>query len=99
MAFKELRRLLASAVNARTLLVPTSPSVACALTELIGLLKRDVVLTRDEVEGLMACLLTSGDAPTGTTRLSDWLGDNSDGVGRRYISELRRNWRENANSS
>ena len=52
---------------------------------------RDVVLTRDEVDGLMAGLLTSEVQPTGTTRLSDWLEDNADSLGRRYVSELRRN--------
>ena len=47
--------------------------VGLALTRLVGLLMRDVALTRDEVVGLMAGLLTSEAAPTGTTRLSDWL--------------------------
>ena len=35
-------------------------------------------------------LLTSGEPLTGTTRLSDWLAENGDGLGRRYVSELRR---------
>ena len=39
----------------------------------MGLLLRDVVLTRDEVGGLMAGLLTSDGQPTGTTGLGDWL--------------------------
>ena len=63
------------------------------LTRLVGLLMRDVALTRDEVVGLMAGLLTSEAAPTSTTRLADWLDDNADGLGRRYVSELRRNYR------
>ena len=54
---------------------------------------RDMALTRDEVEGLMDGLLTSDEPPTGTTRLSDWLAENADGLGRRYVSELRRNYR------
>ena len=41
----------------------------------------------------MAGLLTSEAAPTGTTRLSVWLAENADGLGRRYVSELRRNFR------
>ena len=31
----------------------------------------------------MAGLLTSEAAPTGTTRLSDWLAESGDGLGRR----------------
>ena len=93
--FEELLRLLASAVGVRSRLMHTPPSLALALalTGLVGLLMRDLALTRDEVDGLMAGLLTSDAAPTGTTRLSDWLKDNADGLGRRYTSELRRNYR------
>ena len=63
------------------------------LTRLVGLLMRDIALTRDEVDGLMAGLLTSAAAPAGTTRLSDWLQYNADRLGRRYVSEIRRNFR------
>ena len=41
-------------------------------------------------------LLTSEAASSGTTRLSDWLAQNGDGLGRRYVSELRRNYRGEA---
>ena len=92
-SFKALLRLLASSMGVRSRLLHTPPSLALALTGLVGLLMRDLALTRDEVDGLMAGLLTSDAAPTGTTRLSDWLKDNADGLGRRYTSELRRNYR------
>ena len=91
--FEELLRLLASAVGARVRLVHTPPSLGFALTRLIGLLLRDVVLTRDEVDGLIAGLLTTTGTPSGKTRLSEWLDGNSDSLGRRDVSELRRNFR------
>ena len=93
--FDELLRLLASAVNARVRLVHTPPSLGFALTRLVGLLLRDVALTRDEVDGLMAGLLTSDAAPAGTTRLAGWLGAYGKGLGRSYVSELRRNFTRN----
>ena len=80
-------------VGARVRLVNTPPSLGFGLTRLVGLLLRDVVLSRDEVDGLMAGLLTSDGTPTGATRLADWLDDNSGGLGRRYVSERRRNYR------
>ena len=92
-SFEALLRLLASAMGVRARLVHTPPSAGLALTRLVGLLMRDVALTRDEVDGLMAGRLTSEEPPTGTTRLSDWLDANADGLGRRYVSELRRNYR------
>ena len=79
-------------VGARVRLVHTPPALGYALTRLVGLLLRDVVLTCDEVDGLMAGLLTSGAAPVGTTRLGDWLIGNADALGWRYVSELRRNY-------
>jgi NADH dehydrogenase len=91
-SFETLLRLLASAVGARVRLVHTPPSVGFGLTRLVGLMLRDVVLTRDEVDGLMAGLLTSNSSPTGTTRLADWLDDNGEILGRRYVSERRRNY-------
>ena len=84
-SFEELLRLLASAVGARVRLVHTPAPVGLALTRLVGLLLRDVVLTRDEVDGLMAGLLTSGESPTGKTNLDEWLAENSGHLG----SQLR----------
>ncbi len=78
-------------MGVRARLMHTSPSVGLALTGLVGLLMRDVALTGDEVAGLMAGLLTSEVALTGATRLGDWLPGNVDGLGRTYVSELRRN--------
>ncbi len=80
-------------MGARVRLVHTPPPLGCTLTRLVGLLLRDVVLTRDEVDGLMAGLLTSNGVPTGTTRLDDWLNDEAKVHGRRYMSELLRNYR------
>ena len=92
-SFEDLLRLLASSMGVRRWFLHTPPRVGLALSRVVGLLMRDMVLTRDEVVGLMAGLLTSGEPPTGTTRLSDWLEGNADGMGRRYVSELRRNYR------
>ena len=92
-SFEALLRLLASSMGVRRWFLHSPPRVGLALTGLVGLLMRDIVLTRDEVDGLMAGLLTSREPATGRTRLADWLVQNEDGLGRRYVSELRRNWR------
>ena len=93
-SFEELLDLLASAVGARIRLVHTPVPVGYALTRLVGLVLRDVVLTRDEVDGLMAGLLTSDSKPVGSTRLKGWLEGSADGLGRTYVSEMRRNFRK-----
>ena len=92
-SFEAVLRLLASSMGVRRWFLHTPPRVGLALTGLVGLLMRDMALTHDEVVGLMADLLTSEAAPTGTTKLRDWLAEYGDGLGRRYVSELRRNYR------
>lgn len=93
LTFEDLVRVIARGVRSRARLVHVRPSLALALVKAVGLLVNDVVLTRHEVEGLMAGLLVGrGDPPTGETRFSEWLDQNADGLGRRYRSELRRHY-------
>ena len=93
LTFEELLRLIASKMRTTCTFVHTPPTIGLALTNVIGLLKRDIVLTRDELDGLMSNLLVSYAPPTGTTRLADWLNENADALGRTYQSELARNFR------
>ena len=44
--------MLASAVGGRVRLVHTQPSGGFTMTRVVGLLLRDLVLTREEVDGL-----------------------------------------------
>jgi NADH dehydrogenase len=60
--------------------------VACAL----GAWKRDVVVTRDEIRGLMEGLLDVDAQPAGPTRLTEWARNHSSHLGREYASELGR---------
>ena len=53
-----------------------------------GWLVRDVVLTRDEIDGLMAGHLVSADPPTTSIRFTEWLEAEGATLGRRYASEL-----------
>ena len=57
---------------------------------LVGKLMGDVLLTHEEVEGLMAGLLHTDSPPTAPTRLSDWLRENAATLGQRYFAELVR---------
>jgi NADH dehydrogenase len=92
--FDELVRLIARKINRRVMLVHLPPSLALFASRLIGLMVGDVVLTREEVDGLMANLLVSKRPPTGTTKLSEWLSHNAAQVGVQYASELGRHFRK-----
>ena len=91
--FDALVRLLAGAVGSRARILHLPPGLAFATVRFMGLLLGDVLLTRDEIQGLMAGLLASDAPPAGTTRLESWLAENAARLGREYASELKRHYR------
>jgi NADH dehydrogenase len=91
--FAELVRLVGVAVGARRPLVRAPVGLVLGLGDLIGRVRRDVVLTPDELAGLRASLLVSHEPPLGRESFREWVAANADGLGRRYVSELARNYR------
>lgn len=91
-SFKDLVRLIARTVGKRARMIQVPPSIALAGSKLIGALVRDVVMTKEELDGLMAGLCVSHEPPTAPTHLSDWLARNASSVGARWASELRRHF-------
>jgi nucleoside-diphosphate-sugar epimerase len=91
-SFDAFVRLIASAVGSRAWIAHASPDVTLAAGRLAGLALRDVLVTRDELDALMAGLLVSAEAPRGRDRFDEWIGEHGARVGRRYTSELARNF-------
>ncbi len=91
--FEQLVRLIMEKLHKRIILAHVQPRIALSLAKLIEPFLGDVLITRDEIYGLMADLLISHQPPTGHTRLSDWLEEHSTSVGKKYASELARHYR------
>ena len=94
LAFNEFVALVRHAVGSRALLVHMPVAASLAAAKVIGLLVRDVVLTRHEVTELQRRLMLSAEPPAGTVRLADWLSANADDLGRHWASELERHFRK-----
>jgi uncharacterized protein YbjT (DUF2867 family) len=86
--FNELVTLLARTVASKARIIHVSPSIELVLARIFSRLTGDVTLTYDEIRGLMQNLLVSRNAPTATTRLSEWLAHNADLIGTSYRSEM-----------
>ncbi len=71
-------------------IVSVPPWVGYLASLALGLLVRDVVVTRDKIAGLMNNLLYVDSPPTGTTKLTAWATENAASLGRHYASELAR---------
>lgn len=91
-SFEELVRLIAGRLGRSVRLVHLPPPLAYVATLLTGWVVGDVVLTWEEYQGLMGNLLASDGPSTGQTRLSEWLAENREQVGRRYASEVARHY-------
>lgn len=93
MTFSELVEAIAIAAGRRPRFVYLSPRQAILAADAIGRLYKDVLLTRQELEGLMQELLVSHERPRGTRRLDNFLLTYADTLGINYASELDRHWR------
>lgn len=92
-SFEELVRLIARILRRKVLFLHVKPGLAFSLAKLIEPLLGDVLITRDEIAGLMADLLISPKPATGSTHLQTWLEQNAATIGKHYASELRRHYR------
>ena len=94
--FTELVQIIHARVGSHARVVSLPPGLALFLSRFVGMLVNDVVLTRDEVVGLMDNLLVTKSSPVGKTKFSEWAKENVQFLGTNYASELERHYRFNA---
>ncbi len=93
LSFKGLFEELGLAIGASRPIVGTpcwTIPLVHASTSLLGYLHGDVMLTRDEIRGLMENRLSSSAPSAGATSLRRWMHEHASTLGRRYSSELSR---------
>jgi NADH dehydrogenase len=88
--YKGLVQEVGRIIGKRRPVISVSPSLGYFAGWLLGKLVGDVMLTREEIAGLMADLLCTDSPPAGTTRLTDWATRHAATLGRKYTSELAR---------
>lgn len=70
--------------------VSIPPSVGYWIGRVVGAVKNDAVITREEIRGLMQGRLYVDAPPAGSTALTDWAREHREALGERYASELAR---------
>ncbi len=88
--YRELVHTLGEIIGVRRPIISVPPSVALAVGWLIGKIVGDVMITRDEIDGLQRGLLCTDSLPAGKTRLTDWAREHAHELGVHYASELAR---------
>ena len=88
--YRRLVEEIGNIIGVKRPIVAVPPAIGYAVGAVLGKLVGDVMITRDEVEGLMADLLVTSSPPAGSTRLTDWARQHADTLGKHYASELAR---------
>jgi uncharacterized protein YbjT (DUF2867 family) len=89
-SYRELVATLGRIIGKPRPTVRVPPRLGYLGSCILGWWLGDVMLTWDEVQGLMAGLLATDAPPAGSTRLTDWAIENAAILGRHYASELAR---------
>jgi NADH dehydrogenase len=89
-AYSELVWTIGDIIGKRRLMLSVSPTVGYWAGWLIGKLMGDILITHDEITGLMQGLLYTSSPPVGTTRFTTWAKEHAATLGMHYASELQR---------
>lgn len=89
--YRDLVTTIGEIIGTPRRIVSIPPWLGLAVARMVGRVLGDVLVTRDEIAGLMGDLLYVPGAPAkGTTRLTEWARENASTLGRVYLSELAR---------
>jgi NADH dehydrogenase len=88
--YKGLVQEIGKIIGKKRPIISIPPTIGCIVGSMIGKIVDDVLITREEIEGLMANLLYVDSPPVGKTKLADWVKEHAESLGRHYASELAR---------
>jgi NADH dehydrogenase len=88
--YRELASSVGEIIGKKRPIVSVPPSLGYAVGWVISKLVGDVMITREEIAGLMTNLLYVDAPPAGWTKLTDWARERASRLGMHYTSELAR---------
>jgi NADH dehydrogenase len=88
--YRELVEKIGGIIGKERPLLSIPPWLGYAAGWGLGKLVNDVIITRPEIEGLMADLLYVDSPPAGQTKLTEWATQHASELGHQYASELGR---------
>lgn len=88
--YKGLIESIGNIIGKKRIIIPVPPLFGYVACMLMGKFVNDVIITREEIEGLMEELLYVDSPPTGKTKLAEWAKEHANSLGKFYTSELAR---------
>ena len=88
--YRDLVNTIGAIIGKKRPILSIPPALGYTVGWAVGQLVNDVLITREEIEGLSADLLYTPSPPAGSTRLTDWAARHAATLGHHYTSELAR---------
>lgn len=89
-SYRELAEVIRCSLGLKRLIIGVPPELGYWACRMVGLFVRDVVVTREELRGLMEGRLYVDAPPLGTTKLTEWINRHRDTLGCHYTNEMAR---------
>ncbi len=88
--YKGLIESIGNIIGKKRIIISVPPLFGYVACMLMGKFVNDVIITREEIKGLMEDLLYVDSPPTGKTKLTEWAKEHANSLGKFYTSELAR---------
>jgi NADH dehydrogenase len=89
--YRELVKTISTIILGKERRVFSMPDeIGYWVSKLVGTIKGDKLVTREEIKGLKADLLFTNSPSAGKTKLTEWLRANENTIGKKYANELKR---------
>ncbi len=86
--YRELVSRIRRALGVNRPIISVPPGLGYWVCRWVGVFVRDVVITREEIRGLIEGRLFVDAPPLGTTKLTEWVEQHKDTLGLHYASEM-----------
>jgi nucleoside-diphosphate-sugar epimerase len=88
--YRALVETIQKLLGLKRMIVGVPPGFGYWACRAVGLMVNDLVITRDEIRGLMEGRLYVDAPPLSSTKLTEWIERHKETLGRRYTSEMAR---------
>jgi NADH dehydrogenase len=88
--YREMVAMIGQIIGCKRPIMSVPPGLGYWACRVVGGVVGDVVITREEIHGLMEGRLCVDTPPLGKTKLTDWVREHRESLGRHYTSEMAR---------
>jgi len=88
--YADLARTIGTIIGKRRKIISVPDWLGYFVASIVGKIKGDITLTREEIKGLKSDLLATSSPPAGKTKLTEWVKANKDTLGVNYANEIAR---------